>query len=311
MALSIRQIHPVFVGEVSGIDLDQAARPRGRGGHRGRHGPLCRARLPRPAPHRRAADGVHAQFRRDRECRRQQHHQARRAAPAGRHERRLEPRPEQQAAGARRPPPHVQSRQPALAFGQLVPRHSGQVLDAVGAHRCDQGRQHRVRRHARGLRCARRRDEGRGRGSRLRALADLFARLARLHRADRGGEGDVQAGAPAARAHASRSPGRKSLYLSSHIGTIVGRPMPEARALDPRSRRARHSAASSSTSTTGGNTISSSGTTGRPCIACAASTRPSRATCAARRWPAMLRPWSSRQPETRCGLTSGIYTVEP
>jgi hypothetical protein len=40
-----------------------------------------------------------------------------------------------------------------------------------------EGRQHRVRRHARGLRRARRRDQGRDRGPGLRAFADPFARL--------------------------------------------------------------------------------------------------------------------------------------
>ena len=62
----------------------------------------------------------------------------------------------------------------------LVPRDPGEVLAAVGARGQQEGRQHRVRRHARGLRRARRRDQSRDRGPRLRALADVFARLARL-----------------------------------------------------------------------------------------------------------------------------------
>ena len=118
-------------------------------------------------------------------------------------DRRLQPRQGRQAAGARRPPPHVQSRQPAVAFGQLVPRDPGEIFDAVRRASSRPGRQHRVRRHARRLRRARRRDRAPGRGPGLRALADLLARLDGLHRADRGGAGDVQAGAPAPGAHAS------------------------------------------------------------------------------------------------------------
>ena len=64
------------------------------------------------------------------------------------------------------------------------------------------GREHRVRRHARGLRRARRGDEGADRGPGLRALADVLARLARHARLLGRGAGDVPAGAPAAGAHA-------------------------------------------------------------------------------------------------------------
>ena len=52
---------------------------------------------------------------------------------------------------ARRPPAHVQPRQPALALRQLVPRHSGEVFPALGAHGRHPRRQHRVCRHARRL----------------------------------------------------------------------------------------------------------------------------------------------------------------
>ena len=93
--------------------------------------------------------------------------------------------------------------------------------------------------------------------------------------------------------------GRKSLYLSSHAGAILGMPMPEARILlrdltehatQPQLRlRAQVDA----------RTTSSCGTTARPCTACAATTRPSRATCAAPRWPAMRRRWRSKRPSSR------------
>src|SRR5437773_10784670 len=66
-----------------------------------------------------------------------------------------------------------------------------------------EGRQHGVRRHARGLRRARRRDQGRDRGLDLRALADLLAPAARLLRLHRGGACALQAGAPAPGAHSS------------------------------------------------------------------------------------------------------------
>jgi uncharacterized protein YdeI (YjbR/CyaY-like superfamily) len=44
-----------------------------------------------------------------------------------------------------------QSRQLPVAFRQLVPPDSGEVLAAVGARGQPQGRQYRIRRHARGL----------------------------------------------------------------------------------------------------------------------------------------------------------------
>ena len=57
------------------------------------------------------------------------------AGPPGQHgaERHLQPRQEQQGAGARRPPPPVRARQPALALRQLVQGRAGQVFAAVGA----------------------------------------------------------------------------------------------------------------------------------------------------------------------------------
>ena len=45
----------------------------------------------------------------------------------------------------------VQSRQLAVAFRQFVPADSGEIFAAVGARGESEGRQHRIRRHARGL----------------------------------------------------------------------------------------------------------------------------------------------------------------
>jgi alpha-ketoglutarate-dependent 2,4-dichlorophenoxyacetate dioxygenase len=77
--------------------------------------------------------------------------------------------------------------------------------------------------------------------------------------------------------------GRKSLYLASHAGGILGMPMPEARML---------------LRDLNGWAISSCGTTARPCTACAATTRASRATCAAPRWRATRRRSPRSQPSS-------------
>ena len=79
---------------------------------------------------------------------------------------------------------------------------AGQVFAAARPHHPAEGRQHRVRRHARRLGRARRRDQGDVRGPRLHAQPDLFARHAGLCRMDRGGAGSQPAGAAAAGAAA-------------------------------------------------------------------------------------------------------------
>ena len=66
-----------------------------------------------------------------------------------------------------------------------------------------EGRQHAVRRHARRLRCARRRDQGGSRGHGVRALADVLAPDHRLHRLHRRGARALQAGAAVHGAHPS------------------------------------------------------------------------------------------------------------
>ena len=83
--------------------------------------------------------------------------------------------------------------------------------------------------HARRLRRAGRGDESLDRGPRLRALADLLAPAARLHRLHRRGARALQARAPAPRAHPSDHGPEVALPVV-HAGGIVGWPVPEARA---------------------------------------------------------------------------------
>ncbi len=154
-----------------------------------------------------------------------------RSRAAHRHERCLQPRQGAQAARPRQPPAHVQPRQHAVALGQLVPGGAGEVLAAVGARGQPEGRRHRVRRHARGLRCARRGEQTRNPGLRVRAFLDVLARLARLPRLYRRGEADVQAGAAAARPHPSRHGAQVALSLlpRRHHPGAADAPLP----LDP------------------------------------------------------------------------------
>src|SRR4051794_2382274 len=93
----------------------------------------------------------------------------------------------------------------------------------------------------------------------VRAFAPVRQRLVRMH----------------------RNTGRKSLYLSSHAGRIVGWPVPEAMLL-LRELTEHATSASSSIRTGGGSAISWSGTTARPCTGRDATrTRNIRAICAA------------------------------
>ena len=85
----------------------------------------------------------------------------------------------------------------------LVQGGAGQVLAAARHQHPVEGRQHPVRRHARGLRCARRRDQGRGREHGVRAFADVLAPDHRLHRLHRRGARALPAGAPVHGAHPS------------------------------------------------------------------------------------------------------------
>ncbi len=107
-------------------------------------------------------------------------------------------------------------------------------------------------------------------------------------------KGAVQAGAAAARAHASGH--RPQVAVS---GLACGRHRRHAdaggAAAAARSQGACDATANSSTCTNGRCTISSSGTTARPCTACGATTKASRATCAAPRSRATRRRWRSRR----------------
>ena len=102
-------------------------------------------------------------------------------------------------------------------------------LAAVGAAHSVGRRQHRIRRHARGVRCAGRRDEGRVREPDLRAQPVVLARV--LGFTDFTDE-ERRKFAPVQQRLVRRHPvtGRKSLFLASHAGAILGWPVPEARA---------------------------------------------------------------------------------
>ncbi len=117
-----------------------------------------------------------------------------------------------------RPATSLRHRQPAVALRQLVQGGPGEVFAAARPRDSVEGRQHRVRLHARGLRLARGRDQGGGRGPDLRALADLLAPAARLHRLHRRGARALQAGAPAPGARASRHRTQVALPLLARRG---------------------------------------------------------------------------------------------
>ena len=55
MTVTIRQLHPHFFGEVSGVDLRKPLTPQEAARHRGRHGQIRRAAVPRPGHHRRSS----------------------------------------------------------------------------------------------------------------------------------------------------------------------------------------------------------------------------------------------------------------
>ena len=90
-------------------------------------------------------------------------------------------------AGARRPPPAVQPRQPAVALRQFVPRGPGEVFAAVGARSSRRGRQHRFADMRAAYDALDDETKAEVRGPGLRALADLLARHPGLHRFDRRG----------------------------------------------------------------------------------------------------------------------------
>ena len=183
-AIEIVPLTPHIGARMTGIDTRGRSRRRSRGDRSG-HEPACRARLPRPGRHRRAAARLHAQFRR-----------RSRKAPTRRHR-----KESGSCASTPASPTSPTSTRTAEARARRQAAHGCSWATGCGtptarSARCRRstrccaarivptgGRQHRVRRHARGLRRARCGDQGRDRGSGLRALADLLARPARLHRA--------------------------------------------------------------------------------------------------------------------------------
>ena len=131
MTVSIRQIHPVFVGEVEGADLrrpltveEAAAIDAGMD----KYAVLVFHNQDITDEQQLAFSAnfgtIEAPVRR-------QHYQGGRTADQSRHGRRVQPR-QGPPARPRRPPAHVQPRQLAVAFRQLVPRRSGEILAAVG-----------------------------------------------------------------------------------------------------------------------------------------------------------------------------------
>ena len=102
-------------------------------------------------------------------------------------------------------------------------------LLSARAHPADR-RQHRVRRHARGLRRARRGDQARGATTSSACTARSF-RAAILGFTDFT-DAEREKWAPVRQRLVRRHPttGRLSLYLASHAGAIEGWPVPEARA---------------------------------------------------------------------------------
>ena len=151
MAITIRQLHPHFFGEVSGVDLRKPLTPQEAGD--------IEAGMDKYAVllfrNQDITDEQQLAFALnfgERENPRGGSVVKPEDSPAAdRAQRRLQSRQGRQAAAARQPRQSVQSRQLPVAFRQFVPPDSGEILAAVGARGQPEGRQHRIRRHARGL----------------------------------------------------------------------------------------------------------------------------------------------------------------
>ena len=250
MALTFRKLHPHFVGEVGPIDLRRVHDPETLAEIRAgmdeyailvfRDQPLHRRRAARlrPAPGRRAPHQAREQ--RDPE-------EPLRQRGARRH---LEPGRERRDHEVRRPAPHVRARQPALAHRRVLPGSARPLLDALGQGRPAGGRGHRVRRHARGLRRAPRRDEGAARGPARAPLDRLLPPDARLRVLGERGRTRSRARSIRSSARIPRSQPPLALRRLARVADhrLAGARGPPAAA---RPDRARHPAPSSSTATSG------------------------------------------------------------
>ena len=296
MPISFRQVGPCLAAEVSGIDIGKPLTPAEVAAIHARHGQVRRAGVPPPADRRRAAARFHPQPRRDRGGDRHGPARSQRVPAAHDLRRRVQSRQGQQAVRPRRPQAAVLARQPAVAFRQLVQGNACEILAAAFAQRRIEGRQHRVRRHARGLRCARRGDQGAVRGPRVRAFAAVLARGARLHRVHGRGAQAHAAGAPVPGSHPPVDGAQIPLpLLPRRVRSSAGRCRRRATSCAISTRPP--PSASSSTRTSGSWATSSCGTTARPCIACGRFPPTRRATCAAPRWPATAPPSPRRRPD--------------
>src|SRR5207248_4872847 len=113
MTITIRQLHPYFFGEVSGVDLRKPLTPQEA---RDIEAGMDKYAVPQSGHYRRAANGLCAEFRRSREPPWRQRDQARGLPAHLRAERCLQPGKGRQAAAARSSRPSVQSWQLSLAF---------------------------------------------------------------------------------------------------------------------------------------------------------------------------------------------------
>ena len=230
MTVTIRQVGPCFAAEVDGIDMRKPLSARRGGGDPCRHGQVRRAGVPRPGHRRRAAARLHPE--------------------PGRHRARHRHQPArgQRVRACRRPSPtcptstRTTSCSRATTAAGCSPSATACGTPTARSRRCrpstrccarvsipSKGGDTRVRRHARGLRCARRRDQGGGRGHGLRALADVLARSSSASPTSptRSASASSRCGsawsAPIRRPAASRSISPRT------PARIVGWPMPEAR----------------------------------------------------------------------------------
>ena len=243
--LKTRQIGHCFAGEASGIDLSRllspATPPRSTSRARGR--PSWGAPTTQdlastePGPDRA----------------RHRHGAARGRAPPHHVRGCVQPRPGQQGLRAGVPDAALRAGQPSVALRQLVQGGAREVLHPAFAQRAVVGRQHRICRHARGLRRPRRGNAQGDRGPHLRALPDLLTPAGRPSASPTSPTRSAPASRRCASAWCARipRPGGSPSFLLRHAGGILGWPVPEARAFLRRPRRSTPPSASSSTRTSG------------------------------------------------------------